>query len=81
MSRHHGSIASEINHTIHSLQNMSNDEIKKFYGVTISEDGSIYDPTYNMNFDDLSMWATFCVEQDHTEQYEHITHADEYEYY
>jgi len=73
MSRNHGTIASEINHTIHSVQNMNPDEAERIYGVVVSEDGAVFDSTYNMKFDGLSEWATFCVEQDHEESYESIT--------
>ena len=76
MSRHYGSIANEINHTIRAVTNMSEDEVERIYGVQISED-SVFDPTYNMSFNDLSEWATFCVEQDHTDQYEHISNYDD----
>jgi len=79
MSRHHGSIANEINHTIHAVLNMSPDEVERLYGIEISED-KVFDPTYNMSFNDLSEWATFCVTHDHTDQYEHISQNDD-EYY
>ena len=76
MSRNHGSIAGEIQHTMNSIQNMEPGEIERIYGIIISEDGSLFDPTYQMNFDDLRGWATFNVEQDHQEQYEHITQVE-----
>ena len=80
MSRHHGSIANEIHHTVHAVQSMSKDEVTRIYGIEIKDDGSIHDPTYSMNFNNVSEWATFCVEQDHTDQYEHIHHIDD-DYY
>ena len=67
MSRHYSVTANEIQHIIRSTQSMTDSEIESTYGVTISEDGSIHDPTYSMNFGDISEWATFCVEQDHQE--------------
>ncbi len=67
MSRYYGVIATEIQNILRSTQSMTTPEIETTYGVTISEDGSIHDPTYSMNFNNLSEWATFCVEQDFEE--------------
>lgn len=67
MSRHYSVTANEIHEIIRSTYEMDNKEIETMYGISISEDGSIYDPTYSMNFSDISEWATFCVEQDHEE--------------
>lgn len=76
MSRHYGVLANEIQHTINSIQNMTTDEITRIYGITISEDGRLHDPTYGKDFNDIRDWATFCCEQDHYEQSESITQIE-----
>ena len=72
MSRNNGTIAGEINHTIHAYKTMTDSEVERVYGVEGLPDGSIFDPTYQMTFDGVCEWATFCVEQDHEEHFESI---------
>lgn len=67
MSRDHSSIAHEINHLVHEVQNLSKDEVKSLFGIEFRSDGSIYDPTYQTSFATIGEWAQFSVEQDHVE--------------
>ena len=65
MSKHfYSSVAHDIHNILRDIENMSDDDIKRFYGIEINEDKTVYDPTYDMTFSGLVEWAEFSVEQD-----------------
>ncbi len=73
MSKHHHSIiAAAIAFTVSEIAKSSADEIEKLYGIQLSEDGTVFDTTYNKTFESVSDWAEFNIEQDDLEYEEHF---------
>lgn len=65
MSKHfYSSVAHDVHNILRDIENMSDDDIKRFYGIEINEDKTVYDPTYDMIFPGLVEWAEFSIEQD-----------------
>ena len=56
--------AHEVAHIIKDVNALSSDEVEQIYGIALSEDGTVFDPTYNRNFVSVSDWAEFSVQQD-----------------
>lgn len=70
MSKHH---VSQIQASVLSnVKKMSNEELVNLYGVEISEDGSVFDPTENRKFKDIDEWAMFIAEQEDENNYGHL---------
>ena len=67
MSRNYTTTAQEVANILHDVKGRTNEEVEQLYGIRFDEDGTIFDPTYNMTFTSLGDWALFSVEQDHTE--------------
>jgi hypothetical protein len=64
MSRNHHVHAHEVTHLVQEVNKMSIAEAEQAYGIQISEDGTVYDPTYVRTFVTVSEWAEFSFEQD-----------------
>lgn len=40
---------------------MSTEQLTDKYGIEISDDGSVYDPTIMSKFDNINEWATYLL--------------------
>lgn len=63
-----------VSHTPSSVLNdvrtLSTEELVNLYGIEISmDDGTVFDPTENRRFDNLTEWAIYVVEQDDENNY------------
>jgi hypothetical protein len=56
-TRHHAPIVQEVNHMLRVLHKMENEDIEYEYGITIYEDGTVFDPAYDRTFATLSDWV------------------------
>jgi len=72
------SITHTVSYIINEINNLSDDEIKRLYGIDLLEDGKVFDPTYNREFLSVGEWAVFSAEQDAVEYEEHF-YGKEYE--
>ena len=81
MSKHnHGAIAHDVSYIIRQVATLPADEIQILYGIELFEDGKVFDPTYNQEFDSVGEWAEFSVKEDLVEYNEHFTYdPGEYE--
>ncbi|TFG94101.1 hypothetical protein E4H12_15805 [Candidatus Thorarchaeota archaeon] len=67
MSRHHISLTQA--RVLTDVQTLPTEEITNLYGIEVSDDGTVYDPTENLKFPDLDEWATHIAEQDDEDNY------------
>jgi hypothetical protein len=51
---------------------MNYEQIHELYGIDIEPSGIVVDPTYDMEFANLSEWADWCVANDEFEEKEFI---------
>lgn len=72
MSRNYSTIAYEIENIMNEMKGLDAEQAYEKFGITLNEDGSIFDPTYNMKFPSVGEWAKFSVEQDNVEYEEHF---------
>lgn len=57
VGHHHSSVLFDV-------QIKTFDELEELYGIEVYEDGSVYDPCEDRDFDTLSEWAKFVDEQE-----------------
>lgn len=74
----HSVIAHEVTYIVSEISRLSEDEVKVLYGIDFLEDGKVFDPTYDKEFETIGEWATFNVEQDEVVHDEHF-HSGHYE--
>lgn len=55
---------SEAIRLMHDVESMTPDEQESIYGITIDEDGSVWDSLEGKSFDNLYSWAEFTAEQE-----------------
>jgi hypothetical protein len=59
---------------------MENEDIEYEYGITIYEDGTVFDPAYDRTFATLSDWVQATVEDDFAEEaFVRVGHKSKYE--
>lgn len=76
MSKHiHHAVAHDAQHILHDIETLSHDEVESVYGIQLQEDGTVFDPMYNMKFSSVSDWATFGAEQEEMEYGEQFDHG------
>lgn len=79
MSKHfYGGVAQEVHHIVNDINSMDVDTIKQIHGIELNEDGSVFDPVYNLRFDGIIEWAEFSVNEDNTEYSENMHHDDDW---
>ena len=71
MSRHHYAHASEIEQITHDYNTMNKIDFENLYGVELIEDGGVYDPVVNKNYDTFGEWAEAQVEEEEEDEYAH----------
>ena len=75
MSKHnHGAIGHDVNYIIQDVMRLPKEEAENIYGIEFTDDGKVFDPTYNQAFESVGEWAQFSVEQDQVEYSEHFTY-------
>ena len=72
MSRNYSASAQDAAHMINEIKDLTAEQAYDAFGVELKEDGSVFDPTYGMNFGSVGEWAHFTVEQDNVEYEEHF---------
>ena len=72
MSRNHSASAQDAAHIINEMIGLDAEQAYDKFGVEMNEDGSIFDPIYQMKFQTIGEWANFSVEQDNIESEEHF---------
>lgn len=76
MSRHHhAAVTSDVYHILHQIKHMPKEEAEQLHGITMNDDGSVFDPTFNKKFESLSEWAEWNAEQDEMEFSEAFGHG------
>lgn len=76
MSRHlHHAISSDVEHILHDIEHLSQEEVEQLYGIVLEENGAIFDPTENRHFKTVGEWAEYEAEQDEMEFSEHFGHG------
>lgn len=68
----YNSIKNEVSNVLHEMKGKSNDEIERMFGIEFNDDGTIFDPTYQREFESIAEWAWFSAEQDEIEMSENI---------
>jgi len=81
MGRYNKIASHEIQHLINEVKNMDDEELRVIHGITIEEDGQVFDPTYNKTFDGIAEWATFVVDESVNDIDEYSRSEDDYDYY
>ena len=73
MSKHKSyDVNHEIQHMLHMTHDMTTPEIEHAYGITIYEDGGMYDPAYDQHFESIASWISYAAENDVVEYEEHF---------
>lgn len=67
MSKHH--ISHSQQRMLNDVQRLGKEQLIELYGIEVSEDGTVFDPTENRKFDDLKEWAMYIGEQDDDDNY------------
>lgn len=49
---------------MHDIEGMSPEELEDTYGITVDEDGNVWDSLEGREFDSLYAWAEFTAEQE-----------------
>lgn len=76
MSRHmHRAISNDVNRTLNDFKRLPKAEAETLYGIELQEDGSVFDPAFDRNFENLTAWAEFSAEYDEMEYTEDFGHG------
>ena len=67
MSKHH--VSHTQSRVMNDVRTLPAEELVDLYGIEISEDGSVFDPTENRKFQSVSEWAQYIAEQDSDDNY------------
>lgn len=81
MSKHHNSTAHQTSHLLKLVKDCKTpEEMYDLHGITIEQDGSVIDSTYNKQFKNIGDWALFVIEQEQgEEEYEDDTYNSKYD--
>jgi hypothetical protein len=71
--RKHRSVAAEVTYILAEIKGKNKEQVQDLYGIEIRNDGTVFDFTYDITFDDLAKWVHFNNEQDDTEYEERFT--------
>ena len=63
MSRKHSAHQFQVHHLLKQLEGLDEDQLYDDYSIEIV-DGIVYDDYYNREFESLTEWAEFTVEND-----------------
>lgn len=67
MSRQH--VLHVQSKVLNDVRTLPSDELIALYGIEVSNDGSVFDPTENRKFEDIDEWAQFIAELDDDDNY------------
>lgn len=67
MSKHHVSLTQS--RVLNDVRTLPPQELTELYGIEISDDGSVFDPTENRRFEDVAEWAQYIASQDDDDNY------------
>jgi len=67
MSKHH--VSDTHSRVLNDVRRLSHEQLVELYGIDIDNDGSVFDPTENQQFDTLEDWARFISERDSDDNY------------
>lgn len=54
---------------LHDIECMSDEELQDKYGIEIYEDGVVYDPFEEAEFDDITEWANYTADLEEDDNY------------